>query len=412
MESSQSTLIDELREAQTEERFYRILNILYFVRSRSIPIELSYSGIRYIGLLERVENSYLLLKVPGFTESQERKAEIRFEAMNSFFAADVFIQKSNIDGVFVQFPSLLYYIQRRRYPRIQLKEHPIFFSILYSPLFDSHETEVNLENQYPFFMHEIQQDSPSLNILMQMLSEKIRHISREYELVMIYNRDDLTVYEQILVNEGKTFFIEDTSRLETYIGEPGKDSYTNLYAYFQKKSTEKGEVEALREIEEYKKKDSRNFLVSLTFLPIKLYEKIIGYIRVETNQFNKYFITQSQVEELSIILELFSYAITKLYIREVHFDKRSPDTFIHDISISGMMIQMRDQALYKYLHRNRRLKLHFELDSKELELYGEIVRFFEKEGVYYLGILFFKSLPDHEMYLERAIHRRILLTFQ
>ncbi len=321
----------------------------------------------------------------------------------------IFIVRTNNKGVFIEVPSNLSYLARRLYPRLHFDNLAMRFIILYSPILGSKQAEKNMESRYPHFMQEILLDNPSLPIIYKMLIEEIQKVSREFSVHMFYDKpeEELTLFERTMISENKTIFIEDVSRLETYIEKFESENVTNIHHYYEKLCQEKGEFDALVDIESVKKQDARNFLVSILMVPIHLFEQPIGYLRLETNQFDKHFMTLAQAEELSLVSELFSYAITKIRIRNSHFDPSARKTRVLNISQSGLLMEINDEILFKYLQKHRRIKMLIPIGGRELEVYGEIIRYFPRDGAYYMGILFFKSKPDDMRKLENFIYENL-----
>ena len=70
-------------------------------------------------------------------------------------------------------------------------------------------------------------------------------------------------------------------------------------------------------------------------------------------------------------------------------------------------MEINDEVLYQYLQKHKRIKMMIPLGFEELEIYGEIIRFFPRDGTYYMGVLFFKSGPDDMKKLEAFIYRRL-----
>lgn len=110
-------------------------------------------------------------------------------------------------------------------------------------------------------------------------------------------------------------------------------------------------------------------------------------------------------------MELFSYAMSKARIRSSHFDPSSVETRVVNISLSGLLLEFSDEAIFRYLMQHRRIKMLIPVMGDDLELFGEIVRFSQRGGFYYLGVLFFKSKPGDMIRLEKFIHENMQFQF-
>lgn len=399
----------EFREAEVENEKYSIANLFYYLKARFVRISFRYSGFLYRGSVEEVNENEVRLVIIDFQETQDRRAVLQFEAFNRFYHTPAQILRTNEQGVFIQLPEEVRYLARRKHARISFDDMFMRFIILYSPIKEDKEEEKNMEGKYPYFMGEVLQDQPSARIIYQMFISEINLLSREFSFRMFYHLEekDLTIYEWLLKRTGRTVYIEDVSSADSYISPLDSSTVTNLSGIYKQMVKDLGQKEADDKINEYMLEDSRNFLVSYMLVPVNLFGYPVGYVRLETNQFDKYLLAISQAEELHTVAELFSYGITKIRIRNSHFDPSSIQTRVVNISQSGLLIELTDQTLYYYLQRNRRIKMLIPIAGEELEIYGEIVRYYHEDDFYYMGIIIFKSMPGDMHRLENYIHENL-----
>ncbi|MCX7632064.1 MAG: DUF1577 domain-containing protein [Turneriella sp.] len=404
---------DPFTDAHVEDSYYGILNIFYYLKAKYTRIHFRYSGYVYIAHCEQINPTEILLVSYGFQETQERRAVLQFEAYNRYYMAQTIVLRTNENGIFIQFPQQLLYLQRRRHVRLRFDDLFMRFTILYSPIGQTRSEEKNLESRFPYIMQEIVREDVSLQTMYRMVVSEIQKLTTDFNIVFFANKtpESLSLAERIVQETGKTFYIEDTLRIISYTAPHEHPNLVNFSEYYGELSAAKGEAAALEEIETIRRKDAREFIVSYLMSPITLLGKIIGYVRVETNQFDKKYIYPAQAVDLHKLMELFSYALSKIRIRTSHFEPGSVATRVVNISLSGLLMEFSDEAIFRYLHQHRRIKMLIPVMGEELELYGEIVRFAEKAGFYYLGVLFFKSKPGDMLRLERFIHENMQFQF-
>lgn len=404
---------DSFAEAEVEKSYYGILNLLYYLKAKYTRIHFRYSGYVYTAHCESIEQNEVLLVAHGFQETQERRAVIQFEAYNRYYKGHVLILRTNETGIYIQFPQELQYLQRRRHIRLRFDDLFMRFTILYSPIGHSRLDEKNLESRFPFVMHEIVREDVSMQTMYRMLVSEVQAMSSDFFLGFFTdkNKEDLSLEEKTLLETGKTFYIEDTMRVAAYIAPPENPNLINLSSIFEKDAAETGESRALEKIEAKRRLDSRKFIVSYLLSPIKLFGEVYGYIRVETNPFDKKYINPMQAADIDRLTELFSYALSKIQIRSSHFDPSSVETRVVNISLSGLLLEFSDGAIFRYLKQHRRIKMLVPVMGDDLELFGEIVRFSERNGFYYLGVLFFKSKPGDMIRLEKFVHENMQFQF-
>lgn len=404
---------DPFENASSESSYYGILNILYYLKAKYTRIHFRYSGYVYIAHCEQIDQHEVLLTAHGFQETQERRAVLQFEAYNRYYMSQVLVLRTNENGIYIQFPAQLLFLQRRRHIRLRFDDLFMRFTILYSPIGHTRLDEKNLESRFPYVMQEIAREDVSLQTMYRMLVSEIQAISGDFEIVFFSARDEeqLSLAEKIVKEQGRSFYIEDTMRVLSYTSPHSHVNLTNLSGIFEERAAKEGDAVALRFVEEIRKADARNFIVSYLMSPLSLFSEIKGYVRVETNQFDKKYINAAQAVDLHRLMELFSYAMSKARIRSSHFDPSSVETRVVNISLSGLLLEFSDEAIFRYLMQHRRIKMLIPVMGDDLELFGEIVRFTQRGGFYYLGVLFFKSKPGDMIRLEKFIHENMQFQF-
>jgi len=406
-------LIEEFSSGIIEDDYYRIGNIFYFLKAKRSFVKIHFSDAEYSGRVYRIDEDAISIVFPEFEDRPERRAVFTFEALNRFYYCQVLIQRAEKGTVRIQFPKELKHLIRRLYPRVTFDDLFMRFIIMYSPIFANKEEERSFENRFPYFYKEIQEDNPSLRVLYQLLMEEIKSITPEFDLKLHYKSPplDLNRSQKKVFNDKENFLIEDVSKLESYIEPHAMDILQNYSNEYTDILNEEGKSTARKIFQDIQKEDLQNFLQSYFLSPITMFDSVIGYLRMETNIFDKFSISAKQASEIVRILEIFSYAITKIRIRNSHFDPSSIRTRVVNISMSGLLMEISDEFLFEYLKKNRRVKMHIPIYGEELEIYGEINRFFSSEGSYYMGVLFFKSRPGDITHLEQFLYENMHYQF-
>lgn len=392
---------------------HSISNVFYALKAKELTVQLRYSGYIYRAQVLDITNKVVRLTVPDFQQSQERRCSAHFESDNRYYFCMLQLDRSNNSGVYVFMPNELRYVARRRYRRIGFDDLFMRFTVLFSTNLATMNSDRNIETRHSHFIQEVSVDNPSLEILYQMLLANITPISRDYTFLNYQelNKEELTLQDQVLLNSGKGVLIDNTANTESYMQVMESNSLTSMEPYYEELLTRMDEKQAVKELEALKREDLRKFLVSYLLLPIRLFGKIIGALRVETNQFEKRSITRTTAEDLASVIELFSYALTKIRILDSHFKLDAPRTKIHNISLNGLLMELHDEVVYQYLQMHRRVKMLIDIEGNELEMFGEIVRYYENEGSYFMGVMFFKSRPGDLIKLEKYLHESFSFTF-
>ena len=165
---------DPFEHAQSENSYYGILNILYYLKAKYTRIHFRYSGYVYIAHCESIGQQEVLLVAHGFQETQERRAVLQFEAYNRYYMSHVLVLRTNENGIYIQFPQQLLYLQRRRHIRLRFDDLFMRFTILYSPIGHTRLDEKNLESRFPYVMQEIAREDVSLQTMYRMLVSEVQ----------------------------------------------------------------------------------------------------------------------------------------------------------------------------------------------------------------------------------------------
>ena len=369
---TQKSRFRDFTKAKTEKRKFRILNIFYLAKSNGINIIFWYSETYYRVRVIKVDVDNITFQVPNFQIQPQRMAVIYFEILNQYYHGTVRILKYENDYVTIASPEELKFFKDRIYKRVKFDDIFIRFNIEYSYLFDIKGRELELQNQYPYFFAEIIQDQPSVKLLYSMLLTKMKEIGNNFSVEMLYLRDPktFTLFENILIKEKKTLIIEDVSKIESYIEPLPLEQLTNLNNYYKKRVHTIGEYNALLEIEELVREDSKSFLVSYLMAPIHIYDRVVGYVRINVDQFQKHWIHRLTAREFHTMCQIFSYGLTKIRVCNSYFNPNSNHTRILNLSVNGLLMEIFDKTLFEYSKKYKNLKIILPIGDQELTIFG------------------------------------------
>lgn len=258
-------------------------------------------------------------------------------------------------------------------------------------------------------MREIKKDNPDLRLVNIIISEYISNVSKGYEVVFFSQNREETFLDSFIRRNDRPLFIPDTSLIINYIRE-NEDSESiagNYREEYIRMVLENGQDYADKFFRELQKREIREFIISYLVLPIRLFNDVVGYVRVYTSAMDRYSITPSQVSYLIELTEIFSYSMTKIFIREDNYRHTKAGTRVVDISINGLLFEIEEKRIFQYLKKHNIIKMFVPVSEKMLILRGEVVRYIVVEdGKYHLGVNFFDSNPDDMLILQKYIFMR------
>ncbi len=403
----------DFEKARIELNIQRIRNIFYLLKINRVKIIVYYCDSAYSAKIIDIKNDFINLFISDLHFTQKRKVDLYFEVSNKYYSFLSNIEKFEREILSIYLPNKMKYFQNRKYPRVQLDDLFIRFNIADSIYDIATEQGIDIIDRYKYFFDEITKDTPSLKLLYEMLIAEVKKVGSDFSVKMLYHKNfnEYTIFEKIMLEERKSILIEDTSKLDAYIKQIQNPFLTNLYNYYSKRKEEVEGFTAFLEIENIRKNDSKESLVSYVISPIYIYDQCIGYLRINTTQFQKYRILLVLANNISRVCSLFSYGLTRIKVYKDYWKPYSTGVRVLNISMTGLLMEISDAVIFEYLKKQKMIKMLIPYMQDEIETYGEIVRFFSKNGIFYIGVSFMKYIQSDILKLEEYIYENLRYNF-
>ncbi|MBE8400864.1 DUF1577 domain-containing protein [Leptospira borgpetersenii] len=390
-----------------------VKHLFYYLKADEVEFPFDYDGQRFFAIVENIEETTVNLRIPGATQGLTLRAKISFEIMNILYQFEVVILEF-LEGTIVQvrIPSELQAASFRKNVRVAVDDLFMNYVILFRSLSGGGREigrNIQVEQKFNNLMREIKKDNPDLRLVNIIISEYISNVSKGYEVVFFSQNREETFLDSFIRRNDRPLFIPDTSLIINYIRE-NEDSESIVGNYreeYIRMVLENGQDYADQFFRELQKKEIREFVISYLVLPIRLFNDVVGYVRVYTSAMDRYSITPSQVGYLIELTEIFSYSMTKIFIREDNYRHTKAGARVVDISINGLLFEIEEKRIFHYLKKHNIIKMFVPVSEKMLILRGEVVRYIVVEdGKYHLGVNFFDSNPDDMLILQKYIFTR------
>ncbi|EKR83469.1 DUF1577 domain-containing protein [Leptospira interrogans] len=390
-----------------------VKHLFYYLKADEVEFPFDYDGQRFFAVVENIEETTVNLRISGATQGLTLRAKISFEIMNILYQFEVIILEFMEDSIVqIRIPSELQAASFRKNVRVAVDDLFMNYVILFRSLSGGGREigrNIQVEQRFNSLMREIKKDNPDLRLINIIISEYISNISREYEIVFFSQHRGETFLDSFVRRHDRPVFIPDTSLIINYIREDdGSESIGGNYREeYMRMVLENGQDYADNFFRELQKKEIREFVISYIVLPIRLFNDVVGYIRVYTSAMDRFSITPFQVGYLIELAEIFSYSITKIFIRENNYGNAKSGTRVVDISINGLLFEIEEKRIFQYLKKHNIIKIFIPVSEKILILRGEVVRYIVvDEDRYHLGVNFFDSNPDDMLILQKYIFTR------
>lgn len=390
-----------------------IKHLFHYLKFENIEFRFDYEDVYMTVIVHSVLQDFVELNVLGFEEGTSRRAKIKFEVVNVLYQFEVIIEDIRGSIVKIKIPSELQAAEMRNHRRVFVDDLFMDFVILFKSfkggVYVSGDN-IYAERQFTHLFREIKKDSPDLKLMNLILTDYILKVSSEFEISIYKPNDGNEIIKETLQMSGKSIYIEDCSILENYFKSTEHPHTVTYEKYYEKKVASEGDFKVKKFFEKLQKTELRNFIISYIISPLTLFDQVIGHIKVYTTAMDKHMITPYHADYIHQMTEIASYGFTKISIRGNNFNTLYTNTRILDISISGLLFEISDINLFKYLKKHNTIKMYIPIGKKTLAISGEIIRFIESndayEKSYKMGVTFISSNPDDMNTLEHFIFDR------
>ncbi|PJZ68030.1 hypothetical protein CH373_18190 [Leptospira perolatii] len=387
-----------------------VKHLFYSLKADQKEFPLDYEGEKLQAVVEQVEEDNLVLYVPNIQTRGILRAKISFEILNILYQFEVVIIEYWADHIRIKIPSELQAAAFRKNIRVAVDDLFMNYVILYRSLSGGErELGKNLYVEQRFFhlMKEIKKDNPSIKLINFMATEYIVGVSKDYNLVFYKAEGKTDFLERFMSEYNGTVYVSDCSLIKNYIGEENDEYLDNFRKAYMSMVSEKGQGVADQFFREMQKEEVRNFMISYVITPIRLFNEVIGYIRVYSTAMDKFSISRQQALYVQELGEILTYALTKVYIRQENYKSSKAATRILDISMNGLLFEIEDERTFHYLKKHNIIKMFVPMSERTLVLRGEVVRFMEFDnGKFHCGVNFFDSNPDDMVFLQDYIFNK------
>ncbi|GIX42264.1 MAG: hypothetical protein KatS3mg129_1997 [Leptospiraceae bacterium] len=381
-----------------------IRHIFYYLKANKVPLTIYYLIDTYTGFVIDIEDIYVKLQIVGFEESSFRRCRIAFNFLNIHYQFEVNIYKVEKDIVYLYLPLNIQFTSKRKFPRFFPENLFANINVIFNNLFSEKEYEQLLLQRYPKVIEEFSKDLPNLGIILRIILEELETISKDYYIKMI-NNDDIKKANWLIkqmLNLKKTIFIENTDELTSYYYSLPSTLITNLERLHKNMLKTNSEEDVLKYFENLQKKDIKEQRNSYIISPIFCFDKIIGYIYLETSYIERKKIFIEDAINISIIAKILSYTINRIVFYRTYY--KEPRTQVRNISLSGILLKINSRTIYDFLIDNDLLKIELEIFNQQLSFIGIITRMFTlSENDYNIALEFYDFIGDSYKYLENYI---------
>lgn len=364
-----------------------IVSILKICKIYSIRFVIYYDNNKTTATLSELSEYTLSFKTDFEIPSVTKAVDVSFE-----FNKEPYHFKGDVIKIFgrditLLIPSQLEVWIPRKYER-SLCYGKVFanINVIKDMPSDLREKITSLPPQLAVIYKELSKELPNTALIMKMVSDELKRNFEISEINLHKQGQNLPLTVLIVVKYKKSLLVEDTQSPEFYFKKYLGDEVISMAKFMSDLnwSNEKMNDEVKKFIMYFSNSDIK----SVAYIPIFLFENVIGHIKIATpiSKVSK-IISLRDVFYVKSLADVVSESIAKYKLFSLAPQEEFPLP-VYDISIGGAKIEI-EQYLAKFLEVGNKVKINLKFyDGKTLSIKGKILRIDSEEDKLFLAVEF------------------------
>jgi len=361
-----------------------IISLLNNMRLKHLNVQVYHNGQTPVltGYVTKVDLNGVSIFFDNIPETIPIKnLKICFEYSRNYYSSnntDLKLLNVQLKNIELLIPSKLSFHPVRRYTRVPVYDDAVKLVIKKIDSQNEQKRNINID-ELPATLRniylELTNENPDLKKIVGMIGEELNKFTNKFRINIFKDLNTLSPLERVVEVYKKTFWIEDTENMNSFIHLRDKYSVIGYEKYFEMvKKVMSPEI-----LEKIKQNYIDREIISYALVPIIIGDRVIGTIEVTVpNDINKQ--NNQPYKKLNIydifyikgLADILGEVVVKS--RGVHGSAETTFTVI-DISIGGILASTKNIYLVHELRENSIVTLGIISDDKEIELQARVVRY-------------------------------------
>ncbi|MCX8096682.1 MAG: PilZ domain-containing protein [Spirochaetes bacterium] len=233
---------------------------------------------------------------------------------------------------------------------------------------------------------EVSRDVPNISLVMKMIKDEVASISDIGEVFLHKQGENLPLPVVIVSRYRKPILLEDTQDEKSYYKRYLGNEVISFCKFMEDLNWDTDRIS--REVNKFMLFFANNNIKSITYVPIFLFENVVGHIRVASflDKISKV-LSLRDVYYIQSLSDILSEALAKYKLFSLSSNSEFPIP-VYDISLGGAKIEI-EQYLSKFLEPGVKVKINIKFDDgKILTLRGKVLRIDTEEDKLFAAIQF------------------------
>lgn len=364
-----------------------IISIFKICKLYDIRLSIIFDNNKTSGKIQDISEYIFTIKTESEIPPSVKSLDISFELNKEPYHFKGEVVKISSKDITVLIPSQLEVWRPRRYER-NFCYGKVFcnVNIIKEMSSEVRSKFVSMPSRLGMIFKEVSKDTPNVSLVMKMIKDELETISDIGELFLHKQGETLPLPVVIITKYKKPLLLEDTQDKSFYSKKYLGNEVITFTKFMEDLNWTPEKIE--EEVKKFIVFFAKNNIRSITYVPIFLFESVVGHIRVASflNKVSKT-ITLRDVFYIQSLADIASEALAKYKL----FSLTNANEFplpVYDISVGGVKVEI-EQYLAKFLEPGTKVKLNIKLGrDKIISVKGKVLRIDSEEDKLFMAVQF------------------------
>ncbi len=300
---------------------------------------------------------------------------------------------------------------KRKYPRVHTKDDVYLkFNVISNAddKFQGNNKGQKIPPQFVTICKELLQPIPDIKRIFPLLAQELKKKAPLFEIKLYKNEETNPKRVDILKRYKETIYIANVRDSKAYFKDHHGLEAISFLSYFNDlKNSGKPDQVIKNELIQAMKDDIASTAVSYICSPIILFSQVIGHIFLGITEGSYSVFRDQDIYFVKYACDIITEALAKAKLHQLDTGKDF-DVPTIDLSAGGVLIEMNDPFILKYLTGDMKLRIVLKVNEREVTTIGKIIRIeINEEKNTEIAVKFTELRWNDQEYIDTYVNRKI-----
>ncbi len=380
-------------------------------RANKNLIILRYELQEFNAQIHRVNDYSISLFYKGSLPLNIENIELSTSMRDTIYFAECKVLNMAQSEITISIPSELEKGVKRKYSRVHTNNDVYLkFNVISNAedKFQGSSKGQKIPPQFVTICKELLQPIPDIKRIFPLLAQELKKKAPLFEIKLYKNEESNPKRVDILKRYKETIFITNVRDSKAYFKDHhGLEAISFLPYFNDLKSAGKNDQIIKSELVQTMKDDIASTAISYICSPIILFSQVIGHIFLGFTEGSYNVFREQDIYFVKYACDIITEALAKAKLHQLDTGKDF-DVSTIDLSGGGVLIEMNDPFILKYLTVEMKLRIVLKVNEREVTTVGKIIRIEKNEEKNTeIAVKFTELRWNDQEYIDTYVNRKI-----